>query len=316
MSLFKSVLIVFVLAVTSLWSAPTISCNQKIYKFGSKDESETIKHEFVLTNRGDTMLHFGKVRACCGAKATVAKKELKPGESVPLLFEMKLKGRKGKLDKNIFIASDDPKTPYLNLKIKGKVEQYYKISERFFRLGDLLSSGSFSEKVTLTPNKNFPFEIKKVESNKANVVVKHQLKDGCWNLFIKGAAPFEVGRFSCRLKIHTTNALFPIITVYVSAKISGILSVTPKEIILSKRDKPQIRFISIRTKGDKFKVLNEELPVGVKLVKKNPQRGNSLAKSWIYSFEFDSNALKNESELKLKTDVIGEEVIVIPVRIR
>ncbi len=313
----KNLFTVLFLLSLSLNAVPKISCSNPVYEFGTKNESETLNHTFVIKNEGDENLNLGKVRACCGAKVKVAKKMLKPGDELEIPFEMKLKGRKGKQDKNIFIASDDPKTPYLNLKIRGDVKRYYQISERYISLENISTDSEISEKVTITQEAEFPFSITKVKTNnssfsasfsKLNIPLSSLVK---YEVTISGKGPFEVGRLSNRVKIFTDNDAFPYMTVYLSGVIKNPLSILPKSIAVTKSEKIIKRFLAIRSKGQDFDISIKELPEGVSLTKKKRKSGE-----WICSLEIESSKLMQNAEVVLTSTFPGVEEVKVPITLK
>lgn len=313
----REIVVLFFFLSLSLNAVPKISCSAPVYEFGTLDESQTLHHTFVIKNEGDEDLNLGKVRACCGAKVTVAKKVLKPGEKLDIPFEMKLKGRKGKQDKNVFIASDDPRTPYLNLKIKGSVKRYYQITDRYIRLDNISTDSVINEKVVITQEKNFPFRITKVETNnkafsasfqKLNIPLSKLKK---YKLSISGNGPFKVGRLYSRIKIFTDSKDFPYITVYVSGVVKSPLSILPKSISVTKSDKVIKRFLAVRSKEKDFELSAATVPKGVEFSKTKRKTGE-----WICQLTVDSTALAAEAELVLHTTFPGVDEVKIPITVK
>ncbi len=323
-----------------LVSAPKITCSKPVYEFGTKNESETLNHTYTIKNVGDEVLNLGKVRTCCGATVKVAKKLLEPGEELPVSFEMKLKGRKGTQSKNIFIASNDPDTPYLNLKIKGNVLRFYKISERFIRLKDLNTDSKFSKTVTIITENEFPFNITKVESSndsfavsyKKSELTKEQLKRfeteygektdkktsipskelkgkaEKYELTISAKPPLKDGKLSARMKIFTDNEAFPTITVYLSGRVKSALQVLPSFISVNKHDDKTSRMLAVRSKNKSFKLLKADAQEGVVVSMKKRRKGE-----WLCSVDIDRKKLNKNSEVIFHTDYPGLEKITVPI---
>lgn len=313
-----------VLTTYTAQAAQEISCSQPLYQFGTKKESETLNHTFEIQNIGDKVLKLGKVRACCGATVKVGKKELQPGEKLPVSFEMKLKGRKGVQDKNIFIASDDPKTPYLNLKIKGNVLRFFKISERFIRLKDLETDSKVSQEVTIIPELEFPFNIIQAKSSSDKFSVDYKLmkemvktdkgkslEQEVYKVTISNSKPFDVGRVSTSVILTTDNDKFPEIKIYLSGRVQSSLSITPKEIVVKKSEKKLKRFVAIRSKGKEFKLTDLSIPLGVSVEKRCKKAGN-----WVCTLQIDTKQLKGDSQLKFKSDYPGMSEIVVPIKLK
>lgn len=337
----RELILIFFLLASVLNAVPQITCEKPVYEFGTKNESETLNHTYMIKNSGDEVLNLGKVRACCGATVNVAKKVLEPGEELPVSFIMKLKGRKGKQDKNIFIASDDPNMPYLNLKIKGTVLRFYKISERFIRLKGLDTDSKISQVVTIIPEKEFPFKITKVESSNDALVARFERVEGLmsenqkkidkkdsgqprgmpvqknvklangYEIKIYSKLPLKEGKLSGRVKIYTDNEKFSTITVYLSGKVKSSLQVIPSFISLNQGEGKVSRIVAIRGKSKKFKLLKTDIKDGVKVDMKQRRPGE-----WICSVDIDRAKLKDSREIVFHTDYPGCEKITVPIKFK
>ncbi len=100
-------------------ATPRIECDSPVYDFGTVTDQNKITHEFTIWNRGDTMLTITKVRACCGMKASMGCMEIAPSTNSVCRAVFDLSRRSGEQNKRIYLASDDPKQPYLALSLTG-----------------------------------------------------------------------------------------------------------------------------------------------------------------------------------------------------
>jgi hypothetical protein len=100
-------------------AAPRIECETPIYDFGTVTNQSKIVHEFTIWNRGDSPLTITKVRACCGMEASMDAMELAPNTSSVCRAVFDLSRRGGEQNKKIYLASNDPKQPYLALSLTG-----------------------------------------------------------------------------------------------------------------------------------------------------------------------------------------------------
>ena len=101
---------------------PVIQINDSIFDFGKIYEGEKAKHEFIITNKGESNLIIRKIETTCGCTAALlAKKVIKPNESVMLNLVFRSPGKQGKQNKTVVIFSNDPKHAMKKLTIKGEV---------------------------------------------------------------------------------------------------------------------------------------------------------------------------------------------------
>jgi hypothetical protein len=110
--------------------APQISFKEMNKDFGKVKEGETINHEFLFTNTGQSDLIIRKIKASCGCttvnpKVTV----IKPGQSSSLSASFRTSGFTGRQSKSITVITNDPKSPTLMLRLSGTVEAENKPTE-------------------------------------------------------------------------------------------------------------------------------------------------------------------------------------------
>jgi len=67
------------------------------------------------------MLTFGQLRACCGATASLRDQQVPPGSNTLLNVKLSVKGRRGPLNKSIYVATNDPRQPHMMLQLTGVV---------------------------------------------------------------------------------------------------------------------------------------------------------------------------------------------------
>jgi len=101
---------------------PKISTPVTSHDFGFIRQGDIVKIDFQVINTGDDALKIGNISASCGCTAAIAeKKELTPGEATKINVEFNTTGKIGKQSKHINVASNDPKTPNLDLLISSVV---------------------------------------------------------------------------------------------------------------------------------------------------------------------------------------------------
>ncbi|NUN07956.1 MAG: DUF1573 domain-containing protein [Ignavibacteriaceae bacterium] len=101
---------------------PKIAVSSDTHDFGDIKPGEIVKHNFTIANNGGDVLKIENVITSCGCTATeLSKRELKPGESVPLGVEFNSTGRSGPQVKYISVMTNDKTSPQVRLTIKGNI---------------------------------------------------------------------------------------------------------------------------------------------------------------------------------------------------
>ena len=110
-------------------AAPRLVCEAPVFDFGEADNSQTIRHDFLLRNTGDVPLTLGTIRSACGCiAARSSTNALPPGGRAPLAASFDLRGRSGPQRISIYVETNDPRLPVLQLQITGRARALVEIN--------------------------------------------------------------------------------------------------------------------------------------------------------------------------------------------
>jgi len=115
------------------------------WDYGTVKLNNKPTHIFTITNGGDEELIIERVRVSCGCiKTSISTKNIKPGKSAELKATFDTTGYEGKVNKDVYIKSNDPLEPEKRISLHIEVEHQTKpvisFSEREWNLG-LVSQG-------------------------------------------------------------------------------------------------------------------------------------------------------------------------------
>jgi hypothetical protein len=99
---------------------PRLACSAPLYDFGRADSTVNVSHVFLLTNTGDAPLSIKRVRVCCGATAMLGTNTIAAGTSTTLRVTLALDGKLGRVEKAIYVLSNDPVAPIFRLALTGE----------------------------------------------------------------------------------------------------------------------------------------------------------------------------------------------------
>ena len=103
---------------------PRIVCDEPVYDFGERNNTEFVEHDYPIRNAGTLSLEIRNVRASCGCTAVKPSQDvIPPGGEASIRARLDLRGRTGAQIKSITVESNDPDTPSLNLQLKGTAIQ-------------------------------------------------------------------------------------------------------------------------------------------------------------------------------------------------
>ncbi len=104
--------------------APNIVCDEPVFDFGEKSNTEFVEHDYPIRNTGTLSLEIRDVRASCGCTAVKPSQNVvEPGGEASIRARLDLRGRTGFQQKSITLTSNDPDTPTLVLQLKGTAIQ-------------------------------------------------------------------------------------------------------------------------------------------------------------------------------------------------
>jgi hypothetical protein len=296
-------------------AASRIVCQSASYDFGSSEGATSVEHTFVLANSGDELLTFGRVRGCCGASTSLRDKTVAPGTNTTLHVKLSLRGRKGAVTKSIYVASNDPKQPYLRLRMTGSVAGTLDVLPRFVDFGAVSSSATATQTVTVSSaadlsvtnihctSTHFQVDVERVSSNRHSVAVGL-------------VPPLPPGRSQGKVHLFTDSAKTPKIEFSVQVSVSGDIIAVPRELTVIEsggKPKPVTRYLALRSrKRAPFRITGVQLPEDG-MTHKLTALGNA---GWrIEIGEILPLAELNGESITLLTDREDEPTVSIPVRV-
>ena len=105
-------------------AAPRIRVEPDGFDFGKSLPGKTLRKEFTLRNFGDAELVIEDVKTTCGCTAAItADTHVEPGGSTQLRVTLETRSYSGKLERQVLVRSNDPKTPLLPVKVSATVEK-------------------------------------------------------------------------------------------------------------------------------------------------------------------------------------------------
>ncbi len=105
-------------------AAPRIRVEPEAFDFGKALPDKALRKEFTLRNFGDAELVIEGVTTTCGCTAAIsAKTRLEAGGSTQLTVTLETRAYKGKLERQVLVRSNDPKTPLLTVRVSATIEK-------------------------------------------------------------------------------------------------------------------------------------------------------------------------------------------------
>lgn len=120
----KSVYFVFALAINfHAEAASRISFVEQQIDLGLIAPLSEPTRDIEMRNNGDTPLAIHRVRACCGATASISTNSIPPNGSATLTVSLGPMARPGKFRKKVTLTTNDPAAPVIEIPIVGEVAE-------------------------------------------------------------------------------------------------------------------------------------------------------------------------------------------------
>jgi hypothetical protein len=118
-------------------TTPDIQFDETICNFGTIGQEEKLTHVFKFRNVGGGELTIEKVRSSCSCAATLlSSQQIPPQGTGEIKVTFNSEGYVGKINKSIFVHSNDPAEPVVKLGIKAMVQPiaYIRPKQLFFHV--------------------------------------------------------------------------------------------------------------------------------------------------------------------------------------
>ena len=106
-----------------LFASPSLEFAPSEVDFGELGPVETSSRTVSLRNAGPVPVRVVRVRACCGAKASVSAASIPPSEAAELRVSVTTGVRPGPFRKTVTVISDDPERPMFTVTLVGSVRE-------------------------------------------------------------------------------------------------------------------------------------------------------------------------------------------------
>jgi hypothetical protein len=104
-------------------AAPRIRVEPDSFDFGRALPGKTLRKEFTIRNFGDADLTIESVSTTCGCTAALAAdRRVPPGGSTALRVTLETRTYSGKVERQVLLRSNDPKTPLVQVRVSATVE--------------------------------------------------------------------------------------------------------------------------------------------------------------------------------------------------
>lgn len=220
--------------ITLLGALPAAAQNPKLvitettFDAGGVAKGEVIEHDFVVKNTGDADLLVLSVKPACGCTTPGFDKIIPPGGEGKITLKVDTARFKGQISKSASVTTNDASQPNLRLVVNANVTTFIDVLPRDVVTFRQYRGEEKKQEVTVRSNEPGKFEIKDVQVNGDSI--KHELirnGDSEYTVAVWLDKAAAIGNVSGSLKLLTSSAKEPNVTLTVRGSVLGQISVNP-----------------------------------------------------------------------------------------
>jgi hypothetical protein len=156
-----------------VFAAPDLQVETPTFNFGETYQGDKVPHVFEFTNQGDDPLIIDRVRSSCGCTAVlVSEKNIPPGGKGELKANFDSARFRGNISKTIYIYSNDPVRPTMQLHIKGSVKEIVAVEPLQINFGKVEAGKPVTSTVVLRNQGKETLKLGKPHATAAELQVK------------------------------------------------------------------------------------------------------------------------------------------------
>jgi len=130
--------------------SPKIKVDKTVFDFGVIYRGNSAEGDFIIRNEGNDTLRIKNVRSSCGCTAAILdKKNLGPNEQTKLNAKFSSGRFKGRVNKKIFVYTNDTQSPITVLEVQGEVKVDLEVTPSMIYFSGLKVGDRVERKISL-----------------------------------------------------------------------------------------------------------------------------------------------------------------------
>ena len=298
-------------------SSPRIKFENVVYDFGEVGPNRKNTGQIKFTNTGEALLKITKVARCCGVVTKLGKMEYESGESGTLKVAWNSGPRPSKLNKNITIHSNDPKTPQTTLSLMAKVVLQVDWAPKSLRLF-LDKENAGCPKITIKSLDNQPFSILQFKSTADCITADYDSSVEATKFILEPRVNIEAmpKNFKGRININLTHPEGKTVTILFS--VLPKYTVRPSFIFWNiEPEKPVVKKIDVLNNYHKDfeieSITSKNNIIGVKILEQREITKREITNGYQLDVELTLPAVENKTKFmdELSVNIKGGEKLAI-----
>ena len=264
-------------------SGPDLRCNAYKWDFGFIEEGQQAGHTFTLENKANEELVISKAETSCTCTQAFLPKELRipPGGKGEVVVGFDSSGREGGQSQIVYIHSNDPITPVVQLRIGGVIKPIrLPVSARSLTFGTVKKRDGATREFSIRDPGDNSLMVSEVASDSPllKTTLTHEDKQGLIyhvKAELKPGPP--IGEFKGKITVHSNHPVEPVVEIPVTAQVIGDLETFPNQFFLGllKKGQSVSKTITISTTAkEHLRIQKIDSPFGYVTIKSQTEVKN------------------------------------------
>ena len=210
---------------------PKIQFDKTMFDFGKTSQVHQVAGTFTFQNTGDGVLNLDKPTTQCGCTVANLKTNLlKPGEKGELAFTLNVGPNRATLQKHIYVTSNDPKTPKVDLTLQVEYIPIFDLSPPSFYIDNFRPGNSTNLSVGVNRTDGKKLVISRIEPSKPWILAKlapEKTNDQSGRLLISVTPDGDPRRFYEYVRLYTEDEKAQPLMVSVQGRLVGDVACVP-----------------------------------------------------------------------------------------
>lgn len=291
-------------------AAPLLECDEPVYAFGTVIGTHEIVHDFILWNRGDDPIVISTLKNCCGVTSTLSSMEIAPGTNAICHAVFDTENREGEQHKQILVASNDQRQPYLDLRITGTLLKPIAIEPKLVRIGKCYADSHWEQRLVVTNNLAQPIQLISVSSTIPGISAEIvETGDRSWHVRLFTEPPMKPGKLRGWIELHCSTGSE---RIRIIGAIEPVLRIIPETIqFITRSENQQERFVVLKSSDERpFELVTAKL--------QNVEGSTRIEKAgsgkWRCRLSIKPATIQPHALLLLKTDCATQSELKIPIQ--
>lgn len=249
---------------------PSVKCVSPSWDFGRLANTQSVEHVFELLNEGSAPLRILQIRSGCGCTTVkTGSDQVEPRGTTQVTVTFNLAGRSGEQRKVVYVHTNDPENPILQLEMKGEalgttgsnaggewphvgvVDGTAQVFPKILSLGRVKMEATSKTMITLSGrSSNDVVTAKTVDTGTLDLTARFETSNGVCRVLLCLRPSKTLGPGSALVSIQTTHPILKTVTVPVTWQTEGDLYPIPETITLVARSNETdtvTRYVTIRS---------------------------------------------------------------------